>query len=74
MPTVSWRISPLVRYHTEMTSLQVHSLIPGAKLVEPPWGDDEWTRLQILTSQGKGHIFDTWPRLAPQILEYSKEG
>jgi pimeloyl-ACP methyl ester carboxylesterase len=74
VPTVIWRSSPLDRYHTEMTSLQVHSLIPGAKLVEPPWGDDEWTRLQILTSQGKGHIFDTWPRLAPQILEYSKEG
>jgi pimeloyl-ACP methyl ester carboxylesterase len=74
VPTVIWRSSPLDRYHTEETSLRVHSLIPGAKLVEPPWGDDEWTRLQILTSQGKGHIFDTWPRLAPQILEYSKEG
>jgi pimeloyl-ACP methyl ester carboxylesterase len=73
VPTVVWRSSPLDRYHTEETSLRVHSLIPGAKLVEPPWGDDEWTRLQILTSQGRGHIFDTWPKLAPQILEYSKE-
>jgi len=71
-PTVIWRSSPLDRYHTEATSLRVHGLIPGAQLVDPPWGDDEWTRLQILTSQGKGHIFDTWPRLAPQILEYSK--
>jgi hypothetical protein len=51
----------------------VHSLIPGAKLVEPPWGDDEWSRLQILSSQGKGHIFDTWPKLAPQIVEFSQE-
>jgi pimeloyl-ACP methyl ester carboxylesterase len=72
-PTVIWRSSPLDRYHTEATSLRVHGLIPGAKLVEPPWGDDEWSRLQILTSQGKGHIFDTWPLLAPQIVEFSRE-
>ena len=72
-PTVIWRSSPLDRYHTEETSLRVHSCIPGAKLVEPPWGDDEWTRLQILSSQGKGHIFDTWPKLAPQILHYAKD-
>ena len=71
-PTVIWRSSPLDRYHTEETSLRVHGLIPGAQLVDPPWGDDEWSRLQVLTSQGKGHIFDTWPKLAPQILEYSK--
>ncbi len=31
----------------------------------------QWSRLQILSSQGNGHIFDTWPRLAPQILEYT---
>jgi pimeloyl-ACP methyl ester carboxylesterase len=72
-PTVIWRSSPLDRYHTEETSLRVHSVIPGAKLVEPPWGDDEWSRLQVLTSQGKGHIFDTWPKLAPQIVEYAKD-
>ena len=72
-PTVIWRSSPLDRYHTEETSLRVHSLIPGARLVEPPWGDDEWTRLQILTMQGKGHIFDCWPLLAPQILEFSRD-
>jgi len=72
-PTVIWRSSPLDRYHTEETSLRVHRAIPGAELVEPPWGDDEWSRLQILSSQGKGHIFDTWPKLAPQILAYSKK-
>jgi pimeloyl-ACP methyl ester carboxylesterase len=72
-PTVIWRSSPLDRYHTEETSLRVHGLIPGAELVDPPWGDDEWSRLQTLSSQGKGHIFDTWVRLAPQILEYSKD-
>jgi 2-hydroxy-6-oxonona-2,4-dienedioate hydrolase len=73
VPTVIWRSSPLDRYHTEETSLRVHGLIPGAKLVDPPWGDDEWTRLQTLSSQGNGHIFDTWVRLAPQIVEFSKD-
>jgi hypothetical protein len=37
------------------------------------WRDDEWTRLQTLSSQGKGHIFDPWVRLAPQIVEFSKD-
>jgi pimeloyl-ACP methyl ester carboxylesterase len=72
-PTRIWRSSPTDRFHTEETSLRVHAAIPGAKLVEPPWGDDEWTRLQVLSSKGKGHIFDCWPQLAPQIVQYSNE-
>ena len=28
--------------HTRATSEQLASLLPGARLAEPPWGDSEW--------------------------------
>ena len=38
-------------YHTRATSEQLHTLIPGSRLVEPPWGDDEWNE-RVPTRRG----------------------
>jgi pimeloyl-ACP methyl ester carboxylesterase len=58
--------------HPWRTSLEVHSLIPQSKLVEPPWPEDAWERAVEAARAGKGHIFDPWPAAAPVILDFVK--
>lgn len=58
-------------HHPRETSEQVAAAIPGAKLVEPPWGDREWVERQLAQAHGEG-LFAHWPQLAPQILEFAK--
>jgi len=70
VPALIFRSGTQDQYHPMATSLEVQRLIPGAVLAEPPWGEDEWTQLQRKTAEGTGFIFDCWPRLAPQILEF----
>jgi hypothetical protein len=45
-------------------------LLPTAKLVEPPWGDREWIERGISAQQG-GSLFERWPLLVPQLVEWS---
>jgi len=71
VPTLIFRGGSEDEYHPEQTSREVHALIPGAKLVDPPWGENEWDRVSKLRAEGKGSIFDPWVRLAPQILDFS---
>ncbi|HLN15846.1 MAG TPA: alpha/beta hydrolase [Acidimicrobiales bacterium] len=70
-PCLVFRSGTEDQYHTMETSLAVQRLIPGSTLAEPPWGEDEWPRLQKLTAAGQGFIFDCWPKLAPQVLEFT---
>jgi len=57
--------------HTRRTSEWVHELIPHSELVEPPWGDEEWNdRMRASFKEGRG-LFERWPLLAPQILEFT---
>jgi 2-hydroxy-6-oxonona-2,4-dienedioate hydrolase len=61
--------------HPDATSRELHRLIPGSELVEPPWEDkeNEWNRLGALARQGgPPRMFETWYLLAPQILELAK--
>ena len=44
---------------------------PGATLVEPPWGDTEWIERMAVAQAGHGGLFEHWPRLAPQLLEFA---
>ncbi|GAA5065296.1 alpha/beta fold hydrolase [Nocardia callitridis] len=59
--------------HPKRTSLEVHCLIEGSTLIEPPWPEDYWERAFEEYSSGKlDHfpMFDTWVRAAPAILEF----
>ena len=58
-------------YHTRATSEGLHGLIPGSQLVEPPWGDREWFERSNAARGGTGHLFERWPLLAPQLLEFA---
>ncbi len=65
MPTLVFRSSENDLAHPRRTSEWLHALIRGSRLVEPPWGENEWNeRSQV------GEFCLGWPKLAPQILEF----
>jgi pimeloyl-ACP methyl ester carboxylesterase len=70
MPVMVFRSGQSDVHHPRETSEAVHRAIPGAKLVEPPWGDREWLNRTKAQEQGEG-LFAHWPLLAPQLLEFA---
>ena len=71
VPTLIFRSGARDPHHTRATSERLHELIPGSRLVEPPWGDDEWNERSDAAREGAGALFERWPLLAPQLLELS---
>jgi pimeloyl-ACP methyl ester carboxylesterase len=70
-PTLIFRSGASDPHHTRATSENLHALIPGSQLVEPPWGDNEWNERGVAAREGTGALFEHWPRLAPQLLEFA---
>ena len=70
VPTLVFRSGTTDAHHTRATSERVAALIPGAELVEPPWGDNEWNERSAAAANGTGHLFDRWPLLVPQLLAF----
>jgi 2-hydroxy-6-oxonona-2,4-dienedioate hydrolase len=60
--------------HPKRTSIEVHGLIKGSKLIEPPWDENAWNDSARERSQGRGEIFAEWVEAAPAILEFVGEG
>lgn len=73
VPTLVFRSGASDPHHTRSTSEQVHALINGSRLVEPPWGDTEWNERSQASREGRGFLFERWPLLAPQLLEFAAE-
>jgi pimeloyl-ACP methyl ester carboxylesterase len=71
VPTLVFRSGASDPYHTRATSEALAALIPGARLVEPPWGDREWIERSAAMRAGTGQLFERWPLLAPQLLEFA---
>jgi len=69
-PTLIFRSGASDPHHTRATSETLHELVPGSRLVEPPWGDTEWIERSAAARRGEGHLFERWPLLAPQLLEF----
>ena len=60
--------------HTRATSEQLARLLPNARLVEPPWGDNEWNERSAARPGGRGEgLFVGWPRLAPALQAWADE-
>ncbi len=74
VPTLVFRSGTTDAHHTRATSERVAALIPGAELVEPPWGDNEWNERSAAAANGTGHLFDRWPLLMPQLLAFAGDG
>jgi pimeloyl-ACP methyl ester carboxylesterase len=70
-PTLVFRSGASDPYHTRATSERLHELIAGSQLVEPPWGDNEWNERSAAARGGTGALFERWPLLAPQLLEFA---
>ena len=71
MPTLVFRSGKSDIHHTRRTSEWVHELIPHSRLVEPPWPENEWNDRTDDLFAGKGRgLFENWPLLAPQLLEF----
>jgi pimeloyl-ACP methyl ester carboxylesterase len=71
VPTLIFRSSATDLAHLRRTTEWVHELIPGSRLTEPPFGEDEWNEQSaIYQSTGDNVLFANWPRLAPQLLEF----
>jgi pimeloyl-ACP methyl ester carboxylesterase len=71
VPTLIFRSGESDPYHTRATSEGLHELIPGSQLVDPPWGDREWIERSDAARAGTGHLFERWPLLGPQLLEFA---
>jgi 2-hydroxy-6-oxonona-2,4-dienedioate hydrolase len=56
--------------HPRRTSLEVYSLIKGARLVEPPWPEDAWEVAARNRAAGKGSLFDPLVQAAPVLLDF----
>jgi pimeloyl-ACP methyl ester carboxylesterase len=72
VPTLVFRSGRSDPHHTRATSERLHELIAGSRLVEPPWGDDEWNQRSDAAREGTGALFERWPLLAPQLLDFAR--
>ena len=71
VPTLIFRSGVSDPHHTRATSERLHDLMPSSQLVEPPWPDDEWKQRGEAARNGTGALFERWPLLAPQLLDFA---
>jgi len=70
VPALVFRSGTSDAFHTRATSEALAGLLPGAQLVEPPWGDREWIERQADRDAG---LFRRWPLLAPGLLGWAND-
>jgi 2-hydroxy-6-oxonona-2,4-dienedioate hydrolase len=59
--------------HPKRTSFEIHALIKGSTLIEPPWPEDAWEVASVEMSAGRGSLFDFWQLGAPAFLKFIDE-
>src|SRR5262245_48142837 len=59
--------------HPKRTSFEVHALVKGSRLIEPPWPEDAWERAGEAARAGQGTIFSPWVQAAPVLLDFIGE-
>jgi hypothetical protein len=74
VPALVFRSGSTDVNHTRATSEQVAALLPNARLVEPPWGNNEWNERSAARPGGAGEgLFVGWPKLAPVLQDWAEE-
>jgi pimeloyl-ACP methyl ester carboxylesterase len=74
VPTLVFRGGESDWWHPRSTSEAIARVIPGARLVEPPWPDTEWIDGTTRRAHGEQQgAFERWPLLAPQLLEWADD-
>jgi pimeloyl-ACP methyl ester carboxylesterase len=59
--------------HPKRTSFEVHALIKGSRLIDPPWPEDAWEQAVARSAAGAGSVFDPWVQAAPVLLDFMAE-
>jgi pimeloyl-ACP methyl ester carboxylesterase len=60
--------------HTRETSERLAALLPTARLLDPPWSEDEWNERSSARPGAKGEgLFINWPKLAPLLDDWARE-
>jgi pimeloyl-ACP methyl ester carboxylesterase len=74
VPALVFRSGASDYNHTRATSENLAKLLPNARLVEPPWGDNEWNERSSARPGGRGEgLFAGWPALAPVLQDWADE-
>jgi pimeloyl-ACP methyl ester carboxylesterase len=73
VPSIVFRSGASDPAHPRATSEGVAALIPGAKLLEPPWGDREWIERGEQRDASGESLFARWPLLVPQLDAFGSE-
>ncbi len=73
-PTLVVRGGEMDFDHPKRTSYEIHALIKGSRLIEPPWPEDAWERAGEATAAGTGSLFGFWADAAPALLSFIDEG
>ncbi|HEX4864745.1 MAG TPA: alpha/beta hydrolase [Acidimicrobiales bacterium] len=71
LPVLVFRSGQSDMHHTRETSERLAAHLPNARLVDPAWGDTEWVERQAGTQSGRT-LFERWPLLVPQLIEWAK--
>jgi 2-hydroxy-6-oxonona-2,4-dienedioate hydrolase len=72
-PTLIVRGGEMDYDHPKRTSFEVHALIKGSRLIEPPWPEDAWERGSEARAAGTGDLFGFWVLGAPALLDFMNE-
>ncbi len=70
LPILVFRSGSTDINHPRVTSERLAAGLPGARLAEPPWGDNEWNDRSADQASPR---FIRWPLLVPQLIEWSGE-
>jgi pimeloyl-ACP methyl ester carboxylesterase len=74
LPALVFRSGASDFHHPRSTSERIAEALPGARLVEPPWGDREWRERQDERTRGvTGGLFVRWHLLVPQLVAWADE-
>lgn len=56
--------------HPPRTSFEIHALIRGSTLIDPPWAEDAWEVAARKAQKGEGSLFDFWQEGASEFLRF----
>ncbi|SEP00876.1 alpha/beta fold hydrolase [Trujillonella endophytica] len=56
--------------HPVKTAFQVHTLIKGSRIIEPPWPEDAWEQGGRDREAGTGGIFQAWKLAGPTFIDF----
>lgn len=74
VPTLVLRSGTTDLNHRRETSEEIADVLPNARLVEPPWGDNEWNERSAARPGGQGEgLFVGWPKLADVLDPWARD-